>query len=1058
MSTDLSITEQKSRLASELEIALVNAQTVIDKSYLERLSALTVAPPDGEITDINVKECGTFFRMERLVTDREENFLDKLVTVANSVSPIGCSLTTIVESDGKEIKYYIGVVAKHARTENDRDKALRTAAKEAFSGAMAGNFSGSTLRELSESETENLQESLSEENKSVAAVSGIVSLRNKDDRNSKAYVQGLENLTNSLRGKRYKIIMIADPVGSGQIRSAKQGYEMLYSQLSSLQGFSITMNESKSLTLSDAQTKGITKGISEGITRSQSHSTSTSHTEGSGFGGNMNIGFPGIMGGGVSYNNNKSNAYGASNGISFGDSIMHNWSENTGSTTSKGFSSEHGNSLQISAENRSIKSLMDKINLYIERLDVCENYGAFECAAYVLTDSREDALSVAGHYNALMRGDDSFVQSSHVNVWPPKEKIVLPGYEHSPCAEQVLRYLKAFSHPEFYLNENRQDMKVRPSSLVSGKELAIQFALPKKSVHGLTVMEMTPFGRNVPPITGRKLELGVLYYMGREESSNTRVPLDVDSLTMHTFITGSTGSGKSNAVCEILNQLRIVDIPFLVIEPAKGEYKNIFGQFGNVAVYGTNPRKSRLLKINPFRFPVDEIHVLEHLDRLVELFNVCWPMYAAMPAILKEAMERAYMGTGWDLAESTNTRSGAFPVFADVLEQIEKVIEESKYSSDSKGDYSGALCTRVKSLTNGINGMIFCGDDLPDEEMFDKNVIVDLSRVGSTETKSLIMGLLVIKLQEYRMALAAESNAVLKHVTVLEEAHNLLRRTSTEQSSEGANLLGKSVELLANSIAEMRTYGEGFIIADQSPGLLDMSVIRNTNTKIILRLPEYSDRELTGKAASLNGEQIDELAKLERGVAAVYQNDWVEPILMKINRCGVEEKPYVFRQDSVTVGENDIKKELVSFLIQGRLDERLEFDVRRIERSLTRLNITSRNKLIIENLIEEYKTDDKLEIWNDEKFARLAALVTDILAARAAVQSEVAVAISNVELTRRVADIVISVFPDANDKAVRALSQCLLRDFAANQNEHECREKIYFNWFESIESQRGSAL
>lgn len=127
-------------------------------------------------------------------------------------------------------------------------------------------------------------------------------------------------------------------------------------------------------------------------------------------------------------------------------------------------------------------------------------------------------------------------------------------------------------------------------------------------------------------------------------------------------------------------------------------------------------------------------------------------------------------------------------------------------------------------------------------------------------------------------------NSNLQHITVLEEAHNLLKRTSTEQTTEGANLLGKSVELLANSIAEMRTYGEGFIIADQSPGLLDMSVIRNTNTKIILRLPDYSDRELVGRASGLDDKQIVELGRLEKGVAAITQSDWLEPVLCKVDK------------------------------------------------------------------------------------------------------------------------------------------------------------------------------
>lgn len=227
-------------------------------------------------------------------------------------------------------------------------------------------------------------------------------------------------------------------------------------------------------------------------------------------------------------------------------------------------------------------------------------------------------------------------------------------------------------------------------------------------------------------------------------------------------------------------------------------------------------------------------------------------------------------------------KRGVFPTFFDLLDILPGVIEESHYSKDTQSDYVGALCTRVKSLTNGIYGSVFCAEDaLSDAELFDCNVVVDLSRVGSMETKSLLMGILVMKLQEYRMC-SSEMNSRLRHVTVLEEAHNLLRKTSAEQLQEGANLQGKSVEMLANAIAEMRTYGEGFIIADQAPGLLDMSVIRNTNTKIILRLPDEEDRKLVGKSAALKEAQIDELSKLPLGVAAVYQNEWPEAVLCKI--------------------------------------------------------------------------------------------------------------------------------------------------------------------------------
>jgi hypothetical protein len=522
---------------------------------------------------------------------------------------------------------------------------------------------------------------------------------------------------------------------------------------------------------------------------------------------------------------------------------------------------------------------------------------------------------------------------------------------------------------------------------------------------------------------------------------------------MHTFVTGSTGSGKSNTIYEMLHRLKTAyGIPFLVVEPAKGEYKKIFGQCPGVSVYGTNPQKSDLLRINPFRFPSD-IHVLEHLDRLVELFNVCWPMYAAMPAILKEAMERAYTEAGWSLENSKNPSGDRFPNFAELSAQVENVVNESKYSSDSKGDYSGALCTRVRSLTNGLNRLIFNNDDLSDADLFDKNTIVDLSRVGSTETKSLIMGLLVMKLNEYRMT-SGKTNSPLTHITVLEEAHNLLKHTSTEQSSESSNLLGKSVEMLANSIAEMRTYGEGFIIADQSPGLLDMSVIRNTNTKIILRLPERSDRELVGKSASLNDEQITELSKLEKGVAAVYQNDWVEPVLVKINKCEIEEKDFKYSQGDGDHDKTAIMRRIIHLLIQGRVEERLDFDTTEIRRSLASLPLTVRQQSFIERYVDEYESSGCVSIWREDKFETLARYIGQSSGLTSKIEDLVAEAADADELTAGIALAINRRLPGFSDAVVLALTHCLMKDFSIKREEAETREKIYKKWVESADGGR----
>lgn len=547
--------------------------------------------------------------------------------------------------------------------------------------------------------------------------------------------------------------------------------------------------------------------------------------------------------------------------------------------------------------NFNIKHALDLLENQMKRLEQSTALGMWDFAAYVLSEEYDVANNVAHSYLALTLGEDSYMSKSAINVWKGNVE------EEKAVAKEIAGYIRELRHPLFGLKQDiiieDRAFNVYPSIVtattsLSGKELAYSLNFPQKSIAGLPVIECAEFGRNVVTYdltteNTEQIEVGNIFHMNHIEEN--RVDLAKKSLASHTFITGSTGSGKSNTVYQMLEKARKKNVKFLVVEPVKGEYKHVFGIYKDVSVFGTNPVLTPILRINPFSFP-NGVHVLEHLDRLVEIFNVCWPMYAAMPAVLKSAVEKAYKDCGWDMIRSINIYGEElYPTFADVAKNIKEIIDNSEFDNDNKGAYKGSLLTRLESLTNGINGMIFTCNEVSNEALFDENVIVDLSRVGSSETKSLIMGMLVLKLQEYRMTSNA-MNVELGHITVLEEAHNLLKRTSTEQSSESGNLIGKSVEMLTNAIAEMRTYGEGFIIADQAPGLLDMAVIRNTNTKIIMRLPDQTDRELVGRAANLNADQITELAKLPCGVAAIYQNEWVQPVLCKIDKHKTPNKEY----------------------------------------------------------------------------------------------------------------------------------------------------------------------
>lgn len=665
------------------------------------------------------------------------------------------------------------------------------------------------------------------------------------------------------------------------------------------------------------------------------------------------------------------NTAGASRGASLGANFGANFARSSTVTAMIGMNE----GITQTFTNYNIKHALELLETQMKRLEQSTALGMWDFAAYVLSEDHNTANNVAHSYLALTLGEDSYMSKSAINLWRGNVD------EDRDIAKEICAYLRELRHPVFGLNPYAltvdQAYNVYPSIVtattsLSGKELAYSLNFPQKAITGLPILECAEFGRNIVTYdcydaTSGELNIGSFFHMNHEEA--TRVKLSKQSLASHTFITGSTGSGKSNTVYKLLQEAMKNDVKFLVVEPAKGEYKSVFGSKKDVSVFGTNPELTPMLRLNPFSFPRG-IHILEHLDRLVEIFNVCWPMYAAMPAVLKSAVEKSYTDCGWNLNTSKNKYGEViYPTFSDVARNVKEVIDSSEYDNENKGAYKGALQTRLSSLSNGLNGMIFAHDELSPEELFDENVIVDLSRVGSSETKSLIMGILVLKLQEYRMVSTNDMNSELRHLTVLEEAHNLLKRTSTAQASEGANILGKSVEMIANAIAEMRTYGEGFIIADQAPGLMDMSVIRNTNTKIIMRLPDQSDRELVGRAANLNDDQIAELAKLPCGVAAIYQNEWIQPILCKVDKYSGKNKKFEY-----TISPEDASRyEECTLTTDSLLDFIMNKELLRKDRDT---NVQELKERIIKSKLDCVVKRDFLEYIAADKSTAIEALRT----------------------------------------------------------------------------------
>lgn len=1048
--------------------ALNLVDDVVLKSYLKRLDSMDIASmPEAEGVDSSI----VLFKINRMVYEEDEFATDKFISAISSMSFADCSVFLVIDGYRDKTDFYLGV-------KNNDPKRTTASVADTFKSSLVGQFPGIDIDDCSiveKGKKSSLQEQVLRRISNASSLSsyvGIPAFKDEDGKyDNKNYVQGTEKLAQAMQGKRYTAIILASNLTTDVVTEIRNGYETIYSQLSPMSTQQLAYSTNESLANAINRSKGVTQGKTKTQTIGESHTngTSNSHSKsdsetkksktavgcsvlggvlaavGTGLtitGTGAAIGIPLMAAGGAmsavgatgkSKTSGTTDTYGTSQSdtenrsMSDAESHSETFTDSLGKTATIGSSKNY----TLTIHNKHIEELMKRIDQELERISMSESTGLWSVASYFFSYDNDfaSAESAATIFKSIMQGEESGVETSAINSW----------IDNSQKMKMLTNSVCHLSHPVFWnnLTVNGENIKVENSSLLSSKELAMLLSLPHKSVPGFPVVEHVSLAKEVihnnESLMKREVSLGCIFDLGKAYTEN-RVKLDVKSLTQHVFVTGSTGCGKSETIYKLINETKQVGTKFLVIEPAKGEYKNVFG---DVNVFGTNPLIMPLLRINPFSFPTG-VHVLEHIDRLTEIFNVCWPMYSAMPAVLKKAMLDAYESCGWDLRLSVNRLSrgeDVYPSFLDLFLSLEKVITESAYSEEVKSNYSGALLTRVESLTNGLNGEIFSVNELSNMVLFDENCIIDLSRVGSQETKSLIMGILIMRLSEYRMTGANTPNSALKHLTVLEEAHNILKRVSTEQSQEGSNMAGKSVEMITNAIAEMRTYGEGFVIVDQSPTSVDKAAIKNTNTKIVMRLPDEDDRKVSGKAAGMNDKQIDEIAKLPTGVAVVYQNDWVSPVLCKIDR--MEDSRVIFNEQKDSIlelnSENDIKN-IIEFLLAGQTENTQKaFDVIQIEKSVRAFCMPSKVRMALLDTIEEYKKNNNTSLWNSVSIYDLSSLLTDLLGIRKEFEKCVKQYYQSKELNKKLTDLVKTRVP-LDYVSCRYCLKCLFADFSLHSS------------------------
>jgi len=369
--------------------------------------------------------------------------------------------------------------------------------------------------------------------------------------------------------------------------------------------------------------------------------------------------------------------------------------------------------------------------------------------------------------------------------------------------------------------------------------------------------------------------------------------LPAGSLNRHVFVCGATGSGKSQTVRSLLEAATGAGIPWLVVEPAKAEYRLMAARLPGTEVIAIRPGDPDAIAagLNPLepaadgqgaRFPLQT-----HADLVKALFTASFQAEEPFPQVLGAALTRVYEDAGWDLALGEPRRAGseaAYPALSGLARAAEQVISQIGYSQRVTDDVLGFVRVRLASLRHGTTGRFLQdGHPIDFDALLAKNVVLEIEDVGDDADKAFLMGTVLIRLIEHlRLTREARTGPGLRHLTVIEEAHRLLRSHEPAGQGRGGGAAGHAVELFAGLLAEIRAYGEGLIIAEQIPARLIPDVIKNTAVKIVHRLPAADDREAVAATMNATGPQSRYLATLPPGQAAVFADGMDFPVLVQV--------------------------------------------------------------------------------------------------------------------------------------------------------------------------------
>ncbi len=361
------------------------------------------------------------------------------------------------------------------------------------------------------------------------------------------------------------------------------------------------------------------------------------------------------------------------------------------------------------------------------------------------------------------------------------------------------------------------------------------------------------------------LEIGKL----RSSSSNAAIGLALNDLTKHMLIVGTPGCGKTTFSVGVLDRLwKEHHIPFLVIEPAKNEYRAMVESIPNLQVFTPGKNIISPFVFNPF-VPPKNVKLETYKSTLKTAFEAAVSMATPLDKIFEESINNCYSDFRWLDTYTTDDPGKIFNI-SDFIKCFQNTFNNIGYTGDAK-NIGRAGVVRLQSLVNLFDNYY----SIPIEDLLTKPTVIELAAIENSDEKALIISLLLLSILAYVNAnYVGDGN--LKNVILLEEAHVLLD-ADTNSGHGDANPSAIAQRLVKRMLAEIRSCGVGIMIADQSPRKVTTDVVALTDIKVGFRLVEATDKQIFADASNMDENQINRLGKLRPGEAFLFFGKLDEP-------------------------------------------------------------------------------------------------------------------------------------------------------------------------------------